>query len=141
MSAGRCGQRRSRSRSTSRTRGYASSFPSDLDPSGTFRTNTGAPPRAGLLFVSRVGLAAAQLREQPQDLEVEPDQRDQQAERAVPLHVLRRARRGAVLDEVEVEHEVQSGDDDDDDAHADPEPAGAEDRLVQEADLNADQAE
>src|SRR5687768_4810679 len=142
MSAGRCGQRRSRSRSTSRTRGYVSSFPSDLVPSGTFRTNAGAPPRAGLLFVlSEVGLAAAQLREQTQDLEVEPDQRDQQAERPVPLHVLRRARRGAVFDEVEIEHQVEGGDDDDDDADADAEPAGAEDRIVQEADLHADDAQ
>src|SRR2546421_10254076 len=34
---------------------------------------------------------AARLGQEPQDLQVQPDQRDHQAERAVPLHVLGRA--------------------------------------------------
>ena len=58
----------------------------------------------------RDSVARLQLRQQAQDLEVQPDQRHQQAERGVPLHVLRRALLDAVLDEVEVEHQVQRRD-------------------------------
>src|SRR3546814_2860020 len=47
--------------------------------------------------------ARLQLRQQPQELDVQPHQRDHQAERAVPLHVLRRAALDAGLDEVEVQ--------------------------------------
>ncbi len=54
--------------------------------------------------------ALAKLREQPQDFEVQPDQGDHQGEGAVPLHVFRSAHARAILDQVEVEHQVQGGD-------------------------------
>ena len=56
--------------------------------------------------------SVAQLGEQPQHFHVEPDQRDHEAERAIPLHVLRSSKLGAALDEVEVEHEIQRCDSD-----------------------------
>src|SRR5208283_974037 len=64
--------------------------------------------------------AAAELRQQPQDLEVQPDQRDHQREGAVPLHVFRRAHPCAVLDEVEIKDEIQRRDDHHKQAEADP---------------------
>src|SRR3990172_4056117 len=63
---------------------------------------------------------APHLRKQSQYLDIEPDQRDHEAECAVPLHILRRALCRAALDEIEVEHEVQGRDDDDEEAEADP---------------------
>src|SRR5262245_1843060 len=51
-----------------------------------------------------------QLREQPEHLEVEPHQRHQQRERAVPLHVSRRPALRALLDEVEVQNQIQRRD-------------------------------
>src|SRR5207302_9409522 len=60
---------------------------------------------------------AAGFRQQPQDLQVQPDQRDYQAERPVPLHVFGGAAGHAGLDEVEVEDQVQGRDHDDDAAH------------------------
>src|ERR1700728_3227561 len=48
-----------------------------------------------------------QLAQQAQDLEVEPYQRDHDAERAVPLHVLRRAVLYAFFNEVKVQHQVE----------------------------------
>jgi hypothetical protein len=68
----------------------------------------------------RVTSARAQLRQEPQELEVEPDQRHQQAEGGVPLHVAGRAALGAALDEVEVEDEVQRRHGHDDQADQDP---------------------
>src|SRR5437879_3731731 len=62
---------------------------------------------------------AARLGQEPQDLQVQPDQRDHQTERAVPLHVLGRAAGHTGLDEVEVEDQVQRRDDDDHTAHHD----------------------
>src|SRR5580704_2022289 len=50
-------------------------------------------------------LAAAKLGEQSQDLEVQPDESDHQAECAVPFHILRRTGVRGILDEVEIEHE------------------------------------
>src|SRR5438093_212154 len=65
-----------------------------------------APPRALGSSLPPI----LQLREQPKHLEVQPDERHQQAERAVPLHVLRRAAGRALFDEIEVEHEVHRRD-------------------------------
>src|SRR5207244_9561269 len=57
--------------------------------------------------------------QESQDLEIQPDERDHQTERAVPLQVLGGTALHAGLDEVEVEDQVQRGDDDDDAAHHD----------------------
>src|SRR4030095_6288225 len=62
-----------------------------------------------------------------QDLEVQPDQRDEEAEGAVPLHVLRGLGAHAVLDEVEVEDEVHRGEADHEQAERDPDGAAVED--------------
>ena len=56
-----------------------------------------------------------------EDLKVQPDQRDHQAERAVPLHVLGGLRRGGLLDEVEVEQQVERREADHEQAEADAE--------------------
>src|SRR5690606_23766565 len=71
------------------------------------------------LWLKRASIARLQLGEQAQDLEVEPHQGDQQAEGAVPLHVLRRAVLHALLAEVEVQHQVQRRDHDRDGGEAD----------------------
>src|SRR4029077_2715832 len=47
--------------------------------------------------------AATGLGEQPEYLEIDPDERDHQAERPVPLEVFRGATLHAGLDEIEVE--------------------------------------
>ncbi len=47
-------------------------------------------------------VAAAKLGKQPQDLEVQPNQRDHKPEGAVPLHILWSAHPCATLDEVEI---------------------------------------
>ena len=47
------------------------------------------------------------LGEQPQNVDVDPDQREHQPEGCVPLHVLRGSRLRCLLDEVEIEREVQ----------------------------------
>src|SRR5688572_1835763 len=60
--------------------------------------------------LSTVAASALQLGQEVKDLEVQPDQGDQEAERPDPLHVLRHAGFGAPLDEVEVEDEVQGRD-------------------------------
>ena len=80
-------------------------------------------------------LSAARLREQPQDLEIQPDQRHREPEGAEPLHVLRRAPLRAGFDEVEVEHQVQRRDHHDEHAEQDAEQAA----LVDEADRLAEQ--
>ena len=43
-----------------------------------------------------------------EDLDVEPDQCNQEPEGSVPLHVLWFASLGALFDEIEVENEVES---------------------------------
>src|ERR1700731_506841 len=48
-------------------------------------------------------IAAAQFREQSQDFEIKPDERDHQAKGCVPLHVFRRPGAHAALDEIEIE--------------------------------------
>src|SRR6185295_16893828 len=75
--------------------------------------------------------------QEAEDLEVEPDEGDQQAEGPVPLHVLRGPAPGAVLDEVEVEDEVHGGEPNNEDAEGDPEgPA-----VVDEGDALAEEPE
>src|SRR3546814_2408988 len=81
--------------------------------------------------------ARLQLRQQPQELDVQPHQRDHQAERAVPLHVLRRAALDAGLDEVEVQHQVQRRDRDHEQAEADADDAVA----VDHRDLDPEEAQ
>ena len=48
-----------------------------------------------------------ELAQESQDLEVQPDQCNDQAEGAVPLHVLRRIIPGPLLDGIEVEQQVE----------------------------------
>src|SRR3954451_15489242 len=51
--------------------------------------------------------AVLQLGQEPQELSVQPDQCDHQAERAVPFHVLGGFVLGASGDEVEIEQQVE----------------------------------
>src|SRR5450631_4891305 len=85
----------------------------------------------------RSASAIVQLRQQAQDLEVEPDEGHQNAEGAVPLHELGRPRPGPLLDEVEVEHQVQRGHDDHQQADADAEGP----RRIDEPHLYAEHAQ
>src|SRR5580698_9727296 len=82
-------------------------------------------------------VAAAHFGEQVEDLDVEPDQRDHDAERCIPLHKFGRTVGDALLDEVEVEDEVERGDGDDNETEADADEAvainGAEQGDVEEA--------
>src|ERR1700722_16784196 len=55
-------------------------------------------------------VAAAKLGKQPQNLKVQPNQRDHNPERTVPLHVFGSAHARAILDKVEIEHQVERGD-------------------------------
>src|SRR5258708_38667465 len=57
---------------------------------------------AGQLF----RLSAARLAEQPENFQIEPDERDHHAKRAVPLHVFRRSALDAALDHVEIENKI-----------------------------------
>ena len=79
--------------------------------------------------------SAPQEREQAQHLEVDPHQRHHDAERAVPLHVLRRAVDRRLADELVVEEQVQRCHDTDHDADDDPERG----RLVPEHDVDAEE--
>jgi hypothetical protein len=49
-------------------------------------------------------VSAAELGEQSQYFEVQPNESDHQSEAAVPFHVFRGAGTGSTLDEIEVEH-------------------------------------
>src|SRR6185437_327422 len=51
--------------------------------------------------------SVAQLGEQPNDFQVQPDQRDHQAEGSVPLHIFWSAGANASLNKVEVKDEVE----------------------------------
>ena len=64
--------------------------------------------------------AIGQLRQQAQDFQVQPDQRDHQAECAVPFHVLGRLGCRGLLDEVEVQQQVERRQADHEQAEADP---------------------
>src|SRR3546814_6161407 len=70
-------------------------------------------------------------------LDVQPHQRDHQAERAVPLHVLGCAALDAGLDEIEVQHQVQRRDRDHEQAEADDDDAVA----VDHRDLDPEEAQ
>src|ERR1700722_15896490 len=82
-------------------------------------------------------VAALEFRKQAQHFEIEPDERDHQAERAVPLHVTWSAHARAGFDHVEIEDEVESGDDDDEEAEADADVAAA----VDSGDCNVEKAQ
>jgi len=88
--------------------------------------------------LERVGLvAAAEFGEQAEHFEVEPDQGDEDAECAVPLHVFGRAIGCAAVDEVEVEDEVECGNGDDDEGEADAD----ESRAIDGGELEVEEAE
>jgi len=57
-------------------------------------------------------LSAARLAEQAEDFQIEPDERNHQAERAIPFHVLRRSVLDTSLDHVKIENQIQCRDDD-----------------------------
>ena len=67
----------------------------------------------------RLLVSAPQFGKQSEYLNVEPDQRDHNPEGAVPLHVFGGANLHTLLDEVEIEHKVQSGNGDNDQAESD----------------------
>src|SRR5712692_10122955 len=56
-------------------------------------------------------LSSAGFGEQTKNFQIQPDERDHQTERAVPLHVLGDAHAYAALDHVEVQHQIQRGHD------------------------------
>src|SRR5271157_4075857 len=60
-----------------------------------------------------------ELREQTEHLQVKPDQRDHQAESAVPLHVLGHLPLCGLVDEIEIEQQVERRQADDEKAEAD----------------------
>src|SRR5687767_10544888 len=66
-------------------------------------------------------LARTEFGDQAEDLDIEPDERDEQAEGSIPFHVFRRTHFGAFFDEIEIEDEVERSDDDDKDAEGDAE--------------------
>src|SRR6056297_1670626 len=69
----------------------------------------------------------AQLGEQTEHLEVEPDQGHEQPERREPLHAAGRTRGAGLLDEVEVEQEVERRHADDGQADEDADSPGVVD--------------
>src|SRR5258708_6590586 len=73
-------------------------------------------------------LSGARLAEQAEDFQIEPDERDHQAERAIPFHVLRRSVLDTSLDHVKIENQIQCCDDDHEKAEADSHGATAVDR-------------
>src|SRR5215203_3211790 len=93
-------------------------------------------PKELLSFSSRL-LPGPKEREQPQNRDVDPDQRDHQPKRRVPLHEPRRARPRRPLDEIEVEREVERAQDDDQDAYTDAQRGGS----IQEAEIHPEQRE
>ena len=60
----------------------------------------------GLSVYQLLRLSAAHLAEQAENFQIEPDERDHQGERAVPLHVLRRPTLDTCLDHVEIENQI-----------------------------------
>src|SRR4051812_7628577 len=87
-------------------------------PSVIIRASTAASSRSPPLGVDHP--------QEAEDLQVEPDQGDDQAERPVPLHRLRGTGRGPLLDHVEVEEEVDPPEPDHEHAKTDANPAGRE---------------
>src|SRR5580704_11667142 len=85
--------------------------------------------RNGGFFLSHVRrLSVAQFTEQAKNFEIQPDERDHQAERAVPLHVLRRSAGYACLDHIEIENQIERRNDDHEEAEADSDDAASIDR-------------
>ena len=85
--------------------------------------------------VGDIRSVAADVAQQSQDLQVQPDQRDHQAERVVPGGLRRHAGLDRLLDLVEVEQEAQRRDHDDD--QRDDDRHGA---AVAEAEIHAEHA-
>src|SRR6266550_6572157 len=81
-----------------------------------------APPRARRRGQNRER-SVSQITEQSQELQVQPDEGDHQAERGVPSELLIRAVLDALLDDVEIEDEVERRDNDADEAKDDRERA------------------
>src|ERR1700682_1555784 len=78
------------------------------------------PPDFRGVDISPLGrLSATGFAEQAQNFEIQPDERDHQAEGAVPLHVFRRAVMDAGFNHVEVQDEIKRGDNDDEKAEGD----------------------
>src|SRR5207302_3984616 len=88
------------------------------------------------LRAHQVFLSAASLGQQAEDFQVEPNERDHEAECAVPLHVLRRPALDATFDHVKIENQIQGRDDHHKEAEADSHSAAAVDRR----DLNVKEA-
>ena len=95
-----------------------------------------APISTKILWKSK-SIPAAHLRQQTQDLQVQPHQRDHDSESAVPLHILGSAGRDAPLDEVEVQHQVQRRNRHHDQAESNPDHAAA----VNAGELEAEEAQ
>ena len=79
-------------------------------------------------------LSGPKERDQPQDRDIDPDQRHHQPERPVPLHEPRRARPRRLLDESEIEREVERAEDDYQDTYTDAQRGGS----IQEAEIRSD---
>src|SRR5215208_134531 len=82
-------------------------------------------------------LSGPKEREQPQNRNVDPDQREHQPKRPVPLHVPWRSSRRRLLDESEIQREVQRAQDDDQDAYPDAQRCWS----IQEREINPKQGE
>src|ERR1039458_9696333 len=72
-------------------------------------------------------VSASYFGKQPIYLQIEPDQRDHDAEGAIPLHVFGSAELDAFLDEVEIEDQIEGGDGHDEQAESDADEPGAVD--------------
>ena len=112
------------------TAGYLDAFRAQMNVrtrviAFTHVTNTvgDALPAKQLCAMGYVGppSASLQLAQQPQYLEIQPDDRNDQTKRGVPVHPLWRPTVDATLDEVEVDQEVESCKDDHGEAEEDPE--------------------
>jgi hypothetical protein len=61
---------------------------------------------SGLFAAQFFCLSAAHLAEQAENFQIEPDECDHQAERAVPLHILRRSALNTAFDHVKIEDQI-----------------------------------
>ncbi len=92
----------------------------------------------------RIIHAAAGFDEQAQDFKIQPDQRDHQAKRDVPLLVVRRADTDARIYEMKIEHMFERRDTHDKNAEADSDRArsiGGREMDAEEAKHNFDNVE
>src|SRR3990167_6423651 len=99
----------------------------------------GMAPKAGG-GTTGLSAAAAQLRQQPDDLQVKPDQRDQQAKGRVPFHELRKAVPRSLLDEIKIQHQIQRRNHHDKQADADAEGAAVMEERHLDAEKPKDEA-